>query len=329
MTIKFIGDVPHSTERIDTGIFTLNMALMDTQGNTGFPMRSLIEVYGPKGIGKTTFSTDLAGTIAKATGNRIDYCDIEGQSRETLESILKNTGFSGDISMVAMRAKETPEDTIQRYCDMVFDKDAGIGVFDAIGAYTSGAEFKGKLTDKNVGEKPFVMGRLAGRLIRAIAVSDYPRAIFMLNHEHPTFGGLTSGTDTGGGVKKKYLSHIRMRLSVGFLGKSVVQYEKSYLIKGRVDDNRYGFNKTTFYAFIMKGEGVHKGLTSMFECIALKAADVSAESIKESTTVKMDGVSYGKVGEIITEHRNTPDFFQPFRDKLKEITTAVREEDEE
>lgn len=328
MAIKFVGDEPGNTERVDSGIFTLNMALMDSQGNIGFPLRSLVEVYGPKGIGKTTFATDLAGTIAKATGNRVDFCDLEGQSKETLDSVLKHTGFSGQVSMVAMRAKETPEDTIQRYCDLVFEDDAGIGVFDAIGAYTSGAEFKGKLTDKNVGEKPFIMGRLAGRLVRALAISDYSRAIFLLNHEHPTFGGLTSGTDTGGGVKKKYLSHVRIRLQLAFLGKGVVQYEKSYLIKGRVDDNRYGYNKTTFYAFIVKGDGVHRGLTSMFECIALKAADVSAESIKESTTVKMDGTSYGKVGEIMSEHANDPAFFQPFRDKLKEITTAVREDEE-
>jgi RecA/RadA recombinase len=328
MSIKFTGDTPHNAERILTGWYTLDKALGDHLGNRGWPNGSLCEMYGPKGAGKTTISTWLAGKIAAATGNIIDYCDLEGQSDKTIMSILENAGFDDTLRWVGMRKGETPEAMIDRFIDQCFKDDAGIGIFDAIGAYTSGAEFKGKLTDKNVGEKPFVMGRVAGRLLRAVLTSTYSRTIFLLNHEHPTFGSLVrGGTATGGGEKKKYLSHERIRVQQAYLGTSVINFEKGYLIKGKVDNNRFGYDKGLFYGFIIKGQGIHIGLTAMWECIALKYASVSADAIREGTSVKMDGTNFGKIGDIIENRDKEPGFFLPFINSLAQHDTESNLED--
>lgn len=327
MTIKFVGDEPKAGVRFKSGLPTLDAALRDAQGNYGLPGDSVIEVYGPKGAGKTTLSTDLAGTIAKQLGLGIDYLDIEGQSRNTIETILENRGFDGRVTWVAMQQKETPEDTIIRWVNRCFEPDAGVGIFDAIGAYTSSADLLGDIVDRNVGLKPIVMGNVVGRLVRALAVSEKHRIIFLLNHEHPTFGSRVAGTETTGGVKKKYLSHVRIRIQKLFLGGGWVEFPQGYVIKGKVENNRYGFDNELFYAFLLKGQGVHRGLTALFECVVLKEASVSAAAIKLGTTVKMEGKSYGKFQDIFTDHINDPDFFKPFLEKRTELTTGIEEEE--
>lgn len=325
MSIKFVGDEPTNTQRVLTNDYLLDKALMDRRGNKGVPLRSLMEIYGKKGVGKTTFGTWLAGLVAREMDTDIDYCDLEGQSRETLEDILEYVGFHNTVNMVMMQAGEDPEKMIVRWLDACM-KNENMAVFDAIGAYTSTAEFKGKLTDRNMGERAFVMGRVAGRLIRYVAQSETGRIIIMLNHEHPNLGAMARGTITGGGEKKKYLSHVRIRLTDGYLGKSLINYETSYLLKGKVDNNRYGFDKGVFYPFVIKGEGVHLGLTSMFECIATKVASVSADSIGLGTSVKMDGTNYGKIGEIIAD-RNKFNFL-PFLNALKQADAEASTDEE-
>ena len=50
--ISFTGDKPASTERVVTGLYSLDRAVGDSGGNIGFPLRTLVELYGKKGIGK-------------------------------------------------------------------------------------------------------------------------------------------------------------------------------------------------------------------------------------------------------------------------------------
>ncbi len=327
MTIKFVGDEPKAGVRFKSGLPTLDAALRDAQDNYGIPGDSIIELYGPKGAGKSSLSTDLAGEIAKQTGLGIDYLDIEGQGRNTIETILKNRGYDAPVHWTAMRQKETPEDTIIRWVDRCYEKDAGIGIFDALGAYTSSADLKGDIVDRNVGTKPIAMGNVVGRLVRALALSETHRVIFLLNHEHPVFGSFGAQTTTSGGAKKDFLLHVKIRLQMGFLGKSVVNFDPGYLVKGVIKKNRYGFTGGAFYAFIMKGQGIHRGLTAMWECVALKEASVTADKLSLGTSVKMEGKSYGKIGDILTDHLNDPDFFQPFRKKLLDLDQVLEADD--
>ncbi len=328
MTVKFVGDAPKAGVRFLSGMHTLDMALRDVDGNIGIPGDSIIEVYGPKGCGKTTLGADIAATIAAQTGLRIDYLDIEGQSQKTIENVVTNRFPNAVVNWVAMKQKETPEDTIIRWVNNCFEKDAGIGVFDAMGAYTSTADLKGDIVDRNVGVKPIAMGNVVGRLVRALAISETHRCIILLNHEHPKFGTFAGGSESSGGVKKTYLSHVRIRIQWAYLGKGYVDYPQGFLIKGKVDSNRYGFDKENFYAFLMKGQGIHRGMTNMFECIATKEAAVSADKIALGTTVKMQGKSYGKIGDILSDHLNDPDFFKPFYDVRKSKETGISDKEE-
>lgn len=327
MTIKFVGDTPKDNVRWASGLPTLDKALMDAQGNRGVPGNAIIEIYGPTGVGKTTLATDVAGTVGREAGQRIDFLDLEGQSKVTIKSILENRGFDGEVNWTMMQAKETPEATIERWTNICFEDEAGIGIIDSVGAYTASAELTGGMTDRNVGLKPTGFGNVTGRLTRAIEISKKPRLFFLLNHEHPVFGSFGAQTTTSGGAKKDFLLHVKIRLQMGFLGKSVITFDPGYLVKGVLKKNRYGFTNYAFYAFIMRGQGIHRGLTNMWECIALKEAALTAEKIGLGTSVKMAGTNYGKLGDIFNDRINDPDFFKPFYQKLQEMDAVFTEEE--
>ena len=65
------------------------------------------------------------------------------------------------------------------------------------------------------------------------------------------------------------------------------------------------------------GQGIHAGLTSIFECLVLGYAETSAQALRDSTTVSLDGKSYGKIGRLIRDRNNDPELFVPFQNRLK------------
>ena len=330
MTIKFTGNIPNSTERINTGFYSLDHAVEDVLGHSGWPLRSLVEVYGPKGVGKTTFCLEMLGILAKEKNKKIDILDFEIQDRETVENVLINSGYDGEVNYILTQSKESPEETLQRFADLMFNKNPNIGLVDSLGGFVSTPELEGSIGDRNVGDKPLKLGQFTGRLITAMSRAENPSSIFMTNHVHPTIGERMAGSVTGGGERKKYLSHIRLNLKRAFLGKATLDFGETWLMQGHVDDNRYGKRRTDFYMFMIGGEGAHKGLTSVFENLVYGYATSSSQSIKETSTITLDGKSYGKVSHLI-ENRKDKDLFKDFTNKLlsSEVTSSQSEENNE
>ena len=316
MTISFVGDVPNSTERVVTGLYSLDRAVGDSGGNVGFPLRTLVELYGKKGIGKTSFCLSMMGRIADKTGKPISILDFERQDPDTVSKILSLSGYEGDVHYITNKSKETPEDTLERFVDTMFVKQPPIGLVDSIGGFYPNAELEGKIGDSNMGVRAREVGQFSRRLVRSLQIADSPHSIFMTNHEHPTIGGMTQGTITPGGETKKYLSHLRLRIKPAFLGKSTIDFGSSWLIDGRVEHNRDGFSKTTFYVYMVAGEGIHTGLTAVWDCIVKGLATSSAANIKETSTISLDGKSYGKLRNII-DNRKDDEMFVPFQNALK------------
>lgn len=338
MPITFGGDVPQNTERVLTPSFTLNQALRDSLGNVGWPLRSLIELYGPKGVGKTSFSLSVLGWTASKAGKGVSILDFEGQNRDTVAGILENTGFDGGVFYIQNQAKERPEDTVERFVDRMFDKGDGknaeyrynnpdVGLMDSIGGFHPAAEVEGKIGDANMGKKAFEMGQISRRYIRSLQLAENPHTIIMTNHEHPNFQsiGFGNSTITSGGEAKKYMSQIRIRLYDAYIKKEVyknsafsgsVKFDGSWLVEGKVNENRFGISDQKFWCFMIGGEGVHAGLTAMLECLILGHASSSAKTLSETSKISLDGVDYGKLGKIIRDRQDT-DMFKAFRNALK------------
>lgn len=320
MSITFTGDVPSATERVITGLHSLDLAVSDSMGHVGWPLRSLSEVYGPKSIGKTSFCLSLMGIIAASKHKNCTVLDLEIQERNTVEQILTKAGFDKELYYIMTRQNESPEETLGRFTDKMFEKNPDVALLDSIGAYQPNAVLEGDIGDRNVGQKALEMGQLAARLMRGLQLADKPNSIFMTNHVHPKIGYMAMGNTTTGGETKKYLSHLRVNLSQAFINKSVVHFGSSWLVKGRIENNRFGYSNKDFYVFFVGGEGVHIGLTAMWECIAYGLANLSSKKVQDSTTVTMDGQSFGKMSTIFRDRDNEPERFIPFINRLKAET---------
>lgn len=79
-----------------------------------------------------------------------------------------------------------------------------------------------------------------------------------------------------------------------------------------------GFAMRDFYVFMVAGEGLHKGLSALFDCLIYEHAELSR-------TIKMDGENYGNLKSFI-DNRDDPELFIPFQNKLKTVTMEQKEE---
>jgi RecA/RadA recombinase len=328
MPITFKGDEFGSTERIVTQCHSFDWSLRDRQDNVGIPVRSTVEVYGGKNVGKTTFCVSLMGILASQMQKDITLLDWEGQSRETVEGILDAHNFYGSVNYLLNKGTETSEDTLERFVEEISNDDQNIALMDSIGAFRPTALLEGKIGDSNMGVFARETGQFVNKLTHTSLRAKSPGVIFLTNHVHPTIGSMVQGQTTSGGEKKKYLAHIRIDLKRAYIGNSPVNFGESYLLRGKIDSNRFGYSGKEFYVFIVGGEGIHIGLTALWDCVIAGHATLSAKSIKESVVVSMDGQSYGKFRTILAQ-RNDPEFFVPFINKLREDQLEVEIEDVE
>lgn len=331
MPIKLVGDDFEDVERMDSGSFSLNKALGDRSGALGM-VPGIYEWFGTKSAGKTTTAIDLASLYARNHGSMLTLLDLEKQHKDTIMTTMNGIGFDGEFNYMTYKRGEAPEKLIDRFSAVMFKEDAGSAVVDSIGAYVSKADLEGKLSDANMGVVPREMGKFAGRMMYAIQTDAADRVIFFINHVHPSIGFMAHGHTTGGGEKKKYLSHVRAYLAPAFLGKHTIRHATGQLIHGRVENNRFGFPNGNFWLYIEYGKGIHRGLTSLWECIALKVAEVSAESITEATTIRLNGTKLGKLGEI-THHANDDDdqirdLFATCHNALLQANVSIEDEQE-
>jgi RecA/RadA recombinase len=317
MPINFVGDTFTSTDRVITQCHSLDWALADTLGNVGYPTKSVTEIYGAKGTGKTTLATSLMGMIAAKLQKDITLLDWEGQSKDTIEGILDAQKFFGTVDYLLNKGDESPEDTLERFVEKIKKDNQNVALMDSLGAFTPSALINGKIGDANMGVMAREIGQFVSKVVHFSRMADEPGAIFLTNHLHPKIGSMMSGQDTSGGEKKKFLAHIRMDLKRCYIGNSAVDFGESYLLKGHIDHNRFGFPKRDFYVFILGGQGIHVGMTALWDCVMAGHADLSAKSIKDSVGVSMDGTSFGKFRSILQE-KNNPEFFVPFINKLRE-----------
>lgn len=334
MPISFTGDIPSAQERVLTRSWSLNRALRDQMDNLGVPLRCLGEVYGPKGVGKTSFCLSVLGEIASKKNKGISVLDLEIQNRDTVAGILEQSGFSGEVYYIQQKDQERSEDTVDRFCDRMFDmngknktyENPDVGLMDSIGAYRPSAEFDGAIGDANMGIKAREMGQISSRFIRALQLSKSPHIIFMTNHEHPnmSIGFGNPLPVTSGGETKKYLSQVRIRLTEAYIGKSAARFDGSWLIEGKVNENRFGISDQKFWCFMIGGQGIHAGLTAVFECLMLGYAEASAQALRDSTSITLDNVNYGKISKLIRD-RDDEDLFKPFHNRLR--VEVVEEED--
>ncbi len=342
MTISFTVEGEHlPITRVITPFHSLNAAVSGNKGKGyGFPTRSLIEVSGNTGVGKSTLVASLSGYISQSLNDTgIDYLDMERQSDDTIFSSLENSGFAGTFRWVSGKTNKKEDNTAEKMLstleDSLWENPAHIGVLDSVAAISSVAEREGEIGDANIGRRAFPMAQFVRRVIFALGKSETPSCMFMLNHQYDKIGtiGPAKQITSPGGEVKNNLSTLRIRTKVpwvdyisGGSGKKEGRWDEAgaWILEGLVDKNRDGKKNSSFQVFIYGGWGIHVGMTAVIDCLASGLAEV-----KTGAKVFMDGMDFGSINKIVENKKDDRDFFVPFQNALKVETVEETETEEE
>jgi RecA/RadA recombinase len=311
MTIKFVGETIPIT-RVMTGFHSFDRAFINYDGDIGFPIRTVAEVYGPNHVGKSTFWYTLAAIICKSLGGKIALLDLEGFDHKFLETVLTYAGYEGEINLISL---DTDEDELKELADSL-GKGYTVGILDSIGGIAPIGEIEGKLYEANMGRRGMLMARLSRRILhiqrKAWYDSKQSSIVLATNHQHLRMGGtydmLSAGpVVTPGGETKNYLSSVRilMRRKEKFP-------DGSYTVHGKVTKNKWGICFQEFDMFCLSGRGFHLGLSAMLDCVNLKLAKRVSGGM-----VMIGKTKIAKLSTLVKK-ADDPEIFEPFFEALEE-----------
>jgi len=256
MTVKVTGSL-HEVQRIITGMYSFDYAFENDRGDIGFPIGTVVEIYGPSGIGKTTTVLSLAGILANTKQQDIGFIDLEGFDPRTMTVILESVGFDGEIHCIAEMDDET---ALEKLTTLVQNKkqNFGVGILDSIGAISPIEEASNKLGAANMGRRGRLLAQFSRRMVKTIRDNPKYPVYIMINHQYPILGG--RGFAPPGGDAKKYLSWVQIQLK-----RTKMFPDGSYVLEGKIKKNRYGYEQRLFYWFVLAGKGIHVGLTAVWD----------------------------------------------------------------
>jgi RecA/RadA recombinase len=347
--MKSEGDYAPVT-RIPTGLYSLDRALSGTKQREdgtletllGWPM-TIYEVFGNKDVGKSTFSTSIAGIVAKELQKDIVYAPVEHVDRDLLESILMSVDFDGLVSVLGgrdmvrkfiptlkMGKEEIVTDEILGDCwvEALRRDEYVFGIFDSLSAVSPIEEAESSSADKNMGRRARLSGVWARKIVQSSRFRENglcPSVIF-ITHNSTVMGNATNtGTSTSGGEVKKNLSKARIKLRKMPEPTMTEQDRNAYVIEGLVEQFNFGIEKKKFYCVILGGKGIHRGLTAVYDCKMLGLASFGK-------SVTLGGEKYGAMRTLVAKaHEQEDEFFQPFIDALKnpsKVGKAVVEDED-
>ena len=323
IAFTFSGDPADPIKRHLTGLYSFDHAFETAMGEIGMPLGTVYEVFGAKGIGKSTFCYSLTAILGNQLEANIALADLEGFDPGHFGNILRYNQYNGNVRLVH---QGTDEAILEKLADIALgnvelDLDYTIGMLDSIAAISPLAEKKGDFGVATYGRRAVLIGLLGKQILPTL----HPRKqkseniFFLTNHWVPNIEN--KGYRSPGGKAKDYLCGLQLHLSrkyVSIGGKERATLpDGSYRLKGTLYKNRYGFiekdnKKKEFTVFVKAGVVIHYGLTAMFEALDLKKAK------RTKGVIKMGDTSFGYLSKILKNEWENDEFFQPFYDALKE-----------
>jgi RecA/RadA recombinase len=304
MTITFVGNEIPDTERIITGFHSLDKALGNQlKGTLGFPIKTMVEIYGPSGIGKTTYMLSFGGLLAAELGGKIAFADFEGQSKDTVTNSLEMNGFSGELDMLRNSKTTSHYQILDNMIEEFRTPECNVALVDSIGAFMPPGEEEGSVVDANMGQRPRIIGNWTRKMIDILAKPNKRATCMYVSHQHSNIGFI--GKHTSGGETKAFLNAIQIEL------KKKDNYETGWLLEGKISKARHGQVGNYFHVFCVGGQGIHKGLSAVFDCVSAGLATI------DRNVVRLDGYdsSFGKVARMIETHKDESQF-APFINAL-------------
>lgn len=325
------GQTVHPS-RYRSGLFGLDVALGNPKTLAlGFPSRSIYEIYGKPGRGKSTLALYLAGVIRP--DGRIIYQWLESVDPSYLLNAVGQAGFDGSIKMIDhfkpedLKPDGTPKDDAKPRSheemfgeadELLWDQSSNAYILDSIAQTRSTAMRTGDYGEAYWGQRAKFVNQHASRLEGIVNDRPGPGLVaIMLNHVHVDMANKMNYTAyiTPGGVGKEFASVARIHLKTA---DPKLRIEGTEVTKGVVEKLRYGGAGREFVFAILPGQGVSAELTAVLDCVALGLAE-RGNVVTLKGQGKAKNKSMGRLGELVQAavDRDT-DRFEPFAAALEE-----------
>ena len=310
MTIEIEGDYPE-VSRITTGIYSLDYAL-SAQNVLGMPVRTIYEIFGRPGAGKSSLTYYLAGKVNPKS--RIELCDLEGLDRDYVVSSLAQAGFEGKLRFIsnvdAKKKQRTHEMMMQETVYNLRDDESSCAILDSIGAIVPIAESEGDLGDANMGRRAKAVSQYVRGLTQVMQYMEVPKVAFVVNHVNAVIGG--RGHTTPGGDALHHLSKVRLMIWTSETIEDSNKNAIAFIAEGAVEKLRFGAKGKKFKFAIIPNVGVSPDLSALIDCTTLGLAE-------RKSVVKIGDKSFGHLSKLIEDaSKMRHDKFLPFYDALEE-----------
>ena len=180
-------------------------------GHPGYPIEHIVEVYGPPGVGKTTFANYIMRLGQKKLKKPVYLADVE--SKFQIE-YAKTCGVdTSDDMFVIGRDFPDGETAMETVLAAVQSKAFSVVILDSIAALAMRAAIDGDLTDATIG----IDARQVTRFIKRLTVqkSNSNTAIMLINQVRDKIGAYGNPEKTPGGWALEFHSALRIRVSRG------------------------------------------------------------------------------------------------------------------
>lgn len=183
----------------------------------GFPRKRITEIFGLKGVGKTTLMTGIINAVPDL---KVFYVDAENALTKVPDNIEVFNEFGLE------RVSEAVEVVLQT-------NDYDLIVIDSVAALLPWAEMEGDAGDAHMGLKARLMGQWMRRINYWLSKTD--TAVVFINQQRETMNPYGAVRFTPGGFALGYASSLRIELKSNKADKK----EKYQLVNAIIEKSRF------------------------------------------------------------------------------------------
>lgn len=314
MAVKVLDYHPPKIDRFESGLFSLDRACSSASGEMGLPLRSIYEVYGRPGVGKSSLIYFLLGRNGRLRKDpRIDICDIEILDPDYVVSSLEHAEYDGQLNFIS--GQEGKKKETRSHESMIEELQSNLSIdkvaccaLDSIGAIVPIAEAEGDIGEANMGRRAKAVAQFARKAVISLRDLEMPKNLYVVNHVNAVIGG--RGHSTPGGDELKFLAAVRLMIWQDEVITNSKGDAIAFVSKGVVEKLRYGGKGKNFKFVVIPGYGVSKELTALVDCVDLGLAT-------RKTVVKVGEESIGYLSKLVESAQSGySKTFQPFFDAL-------------
>lgn len=194
--------------RLSSGSLFLDLLLgSDKNGNAGWPMGRVVELYGPQMAGKSSLSMK---TIAEAQkqGKLCAWFDAE----KSFEPDRAKT-LGVDVDKLFLTQETMGERVVELMCDLLKTEDIGVIVVDSLASLVPKAELEKSMEDSN---RMALVANMMSQALRKLTSLNQDTLIIFINQLRVNPGNTYGNPEyTPGGKALGYYASVRVELRTG------------------------------------------------------------------------------------------------------------------